>query len=29
MGYRFAVFNHATLVLGGEVLVERFEVSTP
>jgi beta-xylosidase len=29
MGYRFAVFNHATTALGGEVLVESFEVSTP
>ncbi len=29
LGYRFAVFNHATQALGGEVLVERFEVSTP
>ncbi|WP_329467231.1 glycoside hydrolase family 43 protein [Streptomyces sp. NBC_01431] len=29
LGYRFAVFNHATQALGGEVLVERFELSTP
>lgn len=29
MGYRFAVFNHATQALGGEVRVERFELSTP
>ncbi|MBA4866519.1 glycosyl hydrolase 43 family protein [Streptomyces sp. PSKA54] len=29
MGYRFAVFNHATQALGGEVLVERSELSTP
>ncbi|SMQ20013.1 Beta-xylosidase [Streptomyces sp. Ag82_O1-12] len=29
LGYRFAVFNHATKALGGTVRVERFEVSTP
>ncbi|HEY1093415.1 MAG TPA: glycoside hydrolase 43 family protein [Glycomyces sp.] len=29
MGYRFAVFNHATTALGGAVTVKRFEVSTP
>jgi hypothetical protein len=29
MGYRFAVVNHATQALGGEVLAERFELSTP
>jgi hypothetical protein len=29
MGYRFAVFNHATQALGGEVLVESFELTTP
>ncbi|WP_051393379.1 RICIN domain-containing protein [Glycomyces arizonensis] len=28
MGYRFAVFNHATRSLGGAVTVNRFEVST-
>ncbi|HSX96081.1 MAG TPA: RICIN domain-containing protein, partial [Streptomyces sp.] len=26
MGYRFAVFNHATRALGGKVRVERFEL---
>jgi beta-xylosidase len=29
MGYRFAVFNHATQALGGAVRVLRFELSTP
>ncbi|MDA1361418.1 family 43 glycosylhydrolase [Glycomyces luteolus] len=29
MGYRFAVFNHATQALGGAVTVKRFEVATP
>ncbi|MEE6261647.1 family 43 glycosylhydrolase [Plantactinospora sonchi] len=29
MGYRFAVFNHATQALGGAVTVRRFELSTP
>ena len=29
MGYRFALFNHATQALGGAVRVTRFEVSTP
>jgi beta-xylosidase len=29
MGYRFAVFNHATQALGGAVRVPRFELSTP
>jgi beta-xylosidase len=28
MGYRFAVFNHATQALGGAVRVLRFELST-
>jgi beta-xylosidase len=28
MGYRFAVFNHATQTLGGAVTVNRFTVST-
>lgn len=26
LGYRFAVFNHATQALGGKVRVERFEL---
>ncbi|WP_037836277.1 MULTISPECIES: glycoside hydrolase 43 family protein [unclassified Streptomyces] len=29
MGYRFALFNHATRALGGSVRVTRFELSTP
>ncbi|WP_427164559.1 glycoside hydrolase family 43 protein [Streptomyces sp. C1-1] len=29
MGYRFALFNHATQALGGAVRVLRFELSTP
>ncbi|SDJ72318.1 Beta-xylosidase [Actinopolyspora mzabensis] len=29
LGYRFAIFNHATRALGGLVNVERFELSTP
>ncbi|KAF2401575.1 Arabinanase/levansucrase/invertase [Trichodelitschia bisporula] len=29
MGYRFAVFNFATKVLGGEVTVRRFELNMP
>ncbi|WP_416974140.1 glycoside hydrolase 43 family protein [Streptomyces sp. 4F14] len=29
MGYRFALFNHATRALGGSVRVPRFEVSVP
>ncbi|MEU9786442.1 glycoside hydrolase 43 family protein [Streptomyces phaeochromogenes] len=29
MGYRFALFNHATQALGGSVRVERFELSVP
>lgn len=29
MGYRFALFNHATQALGGTVRIPRFEVSTP
>ncbi|MZF90314.1 glycoside hydrolase 43 family protein [Streptomyces sp. SID5643] len=29
MGYRFALFNHATKALGGSVRVTRFELSTP
>ncbi len=29
MGYRFALFNHATRALGGSVRVSRFEVSVP
>lgn len=29
MGYRFALFNHATQALGGAVRVQRFELSTP
>lgn len=29
MGYRFALFSHATQALGGAVRVTRFEVSTP
>jgi len=29
MGYRFALFNHATKALGGSVRVSRFEVSVP
>jgi hypothetical protein len=29
LGYRFAVLNHAAQALGGEVLVERCELSTP
>jgi beta-xylosidase len=29
MGYRFAIFNHATQGLGGVVTVPRFELTTP
>jgi beta-xylosidase len=29
MGYRFALFNHATKALGGAVRVTRFELSVP
>ncbi|MGW7518634.1 glycoside hydrolase family 43 protein [Streptomyces sp. NPDC054796] len=29
MGYRYAVFNHATRALGGSVRVARFELTTP
>ncbi|MEU3889030.1 glycoside hydrolase 43 family protein [Streptomyces sp. NPDC029041] len=29
MGYRFALFNHATQALGGSVRVTRFDLSTP
>ncbi|GGO24955.1 family 43 glycosylhydrolase [Micromonospora parathelypteridis] len=29
MGYRFAVFNHATQALGGAVTVRRFDLTTP
>jgi beta-xylosidase len=29
MGYRFAIFNHATQSLGGTVTVSRFTLSTP
>lgn len=29
MGYRFAIFHHATQALGGAVTVERFELATP
>lgn len=29
MGYRFALFNHATQALGGAVRVTRFDLSTP
>jgi beta-xylosidase len=29
MGYRFAVFNHATQALGGAVTLQRFDLSTP
>jgi hypothetical protein len=29
MGYRFALFNHATQALGGSIRVTRFELSTP
>lgn len=29
MGYRFALFNHATQALGGAVRFPRFELSTP
>ncbi|WP_405609499.1 glycoside hydrolase 43 family protein [Streptomyces sp. NBC_00076] len=29
MGYRFALFNHATQALGGAVRIPRFELSTP
>ncbi|WP_170320944.1 MULTISPECIES: glycoside hydrolase family 43 protein [Streptomyces] len=29
MGYRFALFNHATRALGGSIRVTRFELSTP
>ncbi|WP_327037827.1 family 43 glycosylhydrolase [Micromonospora maris] len=29
MGYRFAIFNHATHALGGAVTVRRFELATP
>jgi beta-xylosidase len=29
MGYRYAIFNHATIALGGSVTVRRFTLSTP
>jgi beta-xylosidase len=29
MGYRYAIFHHATQALGGAVTVERFELATP
>jgi beta-xylosidase len=29
MGYRYALFNHATQALGGAVTVRRFEMTTP
>jgi beta-xylosidase len=29
MGYRYAIFNHATQTLGGAVTVERFALTTP
>ncbi|WHT22771.1 glycoside hydrolase 43 family protein [Crossiella sp. CA-258035] len=29
MGYRFAIFNHATQALGGAVTLQRFELTTP
>ncbi len=29
MGYRFALFNHATQALGGSVRIARFELTTP
>jgi hypothetical protein len=29
MGYRFAIFNHATAALGGAVTVDRFSLTTP
>lgn len=29
MGYRFAIFNHATQALGGAVTVRRFDLTTP
>ncbi|TDC76765.1 glycosyl hydrolase 43 family protein [Streptomyces hainanensis] len=29
MGYRYAIFNHATQALGGAVTVTRFELATP
>ncbi|RKN47784.1 family 43 glycosylhydrolase [Micromonospora endolithica] len=29
MGYRFAIFNHATQALGGAVTVRRFDLATP
>jgi len=29
MGYRFAIFNHATASLGGAVTVNRFDLTTP
>jgi beta-xylosidase len=29
MGYRFGIFNHATQALGGSVVVQRFELTTP
>ncbi|GAA2694928.1 MULTISPECIES: glycoside hydrolase 43 family protein [Actinosynnema] len=29
MGYRFAVFNHATTALGGAVTARRFDLTTP
>jgi beta-xylosidase len=29
MGYRYAIFNHATQALGGSVTVARFELATP
>jgi hypothetical protein len=29
MGYRYAIFNHATQSLGGTVTVRRFDLTTP
>jgi hypothetical protein len=29
MGYRYAMFNHATQTLGGAVTFERFDLTTP
>ena len=29
MGYRYAIFNHATQSLGGSVTVDRFDLTTP
>jgi beta-xylosidase len=29
MGYRYAIFNHATQALGGAVTVRRFDLTTP